>query len=162
MVVASIIGILAATLFASFEEGRQQSRDRVRMAELKELQLGVELYKAQNGVYPDQGCGTPGSQWAGSGPHSGWGVSCTPYIIGLVPNFIPDLPSDPNQEEEPNKGFIYMTNSSRTAYKIIVYDSVENQLVTSNDDEFSRYPSQCGYAVQSDEYAVYSAGAECW
>ena len=39
MVVVAIIGIITAVLFVSFDEGRKQSRDKVRMAELKELQL---------------------------------------------------------------------------------------------------------------------------
>jgi len=166
MVVVAIIGILAAVLFASFDEGRKQSRDKVRMAELKELQLAVELYKAQYGFYPAQGCGTPGAQYAGPGPQTGAGfASCDRYITGLTPDFIADLPLDPNQESDNNEGFVYKSDGSK--YKILILRSVESNLVTSLSDEFARCPRDCGSAYcsatpQTNVYAVYSAGAECW
>ena len=171
MVVVAIIGILAATLFASFEEGRQQSRDKVRKAELKELQLAVELYKAQNGMYPARGCGeTTDGVWTGPGAQDSsggsQGTSCNDYITGLTPSFVADLPLDPSKEQDTGKGFMYRTNSTRSAYKIMVRGSVENQLVTSFGDEYARCPSSgtnCSTvtAVQ-DTYAVYSSGAETW
>ncbi len=171
MVVASIIGILAATLFASFEEGRQQSRDKVRKAELKELQLAVELYKAQNGVYPERGCGETGNGvWTGPGGQdtsgSNAGTSCNDYISGLTPSYIADLPLDPSREQDTGKGYMYLTNASRSAYKIMVRGSIENELVTSFGDEYARCPSSgtnCSTvtAIQ-DTYAVYSVGAETW
>jgi prepilin-type N-terminal cleavage/methylation domain-containing protein len=164
MVVASIIGILAAVLFVSFEEGRKQSRDKVRMAELKEVQLAIELYKAQNGRYPAAGCSADVNLWVGPGPVSSWGSQCEDYISGLAPQFIPDLPKDPNQEYELDKGFKYRTDTNGTMYKVIVHNSVETQFVTSQSDEFSRIPESCGISTGNlftAQYAVYSTGFEC-
>ena len=48
LVVIAIIAILAAVLLSSFDEARKSARDDARKAELKELQLALELYKAQN------------------------------------------------------------------------------------------------------------------
>jgi general secretion pathway protein G len=165
-VVVAIVGILATMLFASFEEARQQSRDKIRKSELKELQLAVELYKAQNGQYPVQGCGIVGGYWTGPGPVGSWGVACDEYIVGLTPSFIAELPTDPNREQETDHGYFYITDATQSAYKIMVYGSVENQLVTSFTDEFSRCPStgtNClTAATNAGVYAVYSAGAESW
>ena len=166
MVVISIIGILSAVLYANFSDARAQSRDKVRMSALKEVQLALEFYKAQNGVYPAQGCGTPGSNWAGKGPHSAtWGAPCDMYITGLVPDFISSLPTDPTSEYVDNKGYLYMTNTSRTAYKLLAHNVVEKLLITSLSDEFARCPSAAGSCTTSifpTTYAVYSAGAETW
>lgn len=165
LIVVAIIGILTAILVANYNDARKNSRDKIRKSDLKTLQLSLELYKAQNGQYPSQGCGTNGSQWAGPGPHSaGWGASCEQYINGLVPDYIPVLPEDPNQEDIDNTGMLYMTDASRQSYKVLVHMSVESNLVTTFSDEFSRWPSaSCGQtSPQSNVYAVYSAGAECW
>ncbi len=167
MVVIAIIGILSTILYASFDVAKSQSRDKVRMASLKELQLAIELYKAQNGVFPPQGCGTPGSIWAGPGPQPASGATCDNYISGLAPDFLPALPRDPSQEMVNGKGFIYMTNAGGSAYKIMVHRSVESLQITSFDDKFARCPVVNGGSCPTigsiaDIYSVYSTGAESW
>lgn len=170
LVVITIIGILMSILVLNFEESRKRARDNVRKSDLKSVQLALEVYKAQNGKYPDPGCSVPpygsGGGWAGPGPISaGWGTSCTIYISGLAPDYIPALPTDPNQENDDNKGYLYTANADRSAYKLLVHFTVESDLVNSYADEFSRWPKDCGGGPlqnQNAVYAVYSAGAECW
>lgn len=165
LVVISIIGVLMAVLFASFDSARKSARDSARQSDLKELQLAIELYKSQNGEYPAQGCGST-SQWAGPGPQPGWGADCDVYILGLVPEYLPSLPTDPSSEEDTGLGFLYKTNASHTVYKALVYNSVESKLVTSYADEFARCPSSGGSCTSvaniQKTYAVYSLGAETW
>lgn len=168
IVVMAIIGILSTVLYTSFDAAREQSRDKVRMASLKELQLAIETYKAQNGVYPQEGCGNT-TTWTGPGPHSAaWGnaVHCANYIEGLVPDYISKLPTDPNEEMTDNVGFIYQVSADRSAYKALVHRSVETLMITSFDNEFSRCPvaggSCANVADNADVYGVYSAGAESW
>lgn len=170
MVVITIIGILVSILILSFNEARQNSRDNARKAALKQLQLALETYKAQNGSYPAQGCGTVGTQFAGPGPTTNSSfASCTLYIVGLSPDFIGMLPTDPNKENEDNSGFYYRTDATGSAYKVMVNKSVESQYVNDFADEFARCPSTCssGSVCNSSTpgpsiYAVYSKGAECW
>ncbi len=162
LIVVAIIGILTAILVANYNDARKNSRDKIRKSDLKSLQLAIELYKAQYGQYPAQGCGTPGASWAGPGSHPAWGATCDTYIAGLVPDFVPALPRDPNQELENGLGYLYMTNNTRTSYKVLVHGSVESHTITSVNDEFARYPASCGGTIQANSYAVYSAGAECW
>lgn len=166
LIVVAIIGILTAILVANYNDARKNSRDKIRKSELKELQLAIELYKAQNGRYPAQGCGE-GGLWAGPGTDSPavWEAQCDNYIVGLVPNFIAALPQDPNQENMTGKGFLYRTDSTGSKYKALVHNTVESLYITSASDEFSRCNNEavCAWAcAQSVVYGVYSAGAECW
>lgn len=166
LVVISIISVLMAVLFASFSSARESARDSARQSDLKELQLAIELYKSQNGEYPAQGCGTPGSSWAGPGPQPSWGANCDVYIVGLVPEYVPSLPTDPVSEQVSGEGFMYMTNAARTVYKVMVHRSVESKFITSYADEFARCPGAvpaCPSLTNiQDTYGAYSLGAENW
>jgi general secretion pathway protein G len=162
MVVVAIIGILTAIVVANYTAARQNSRDKVRKSDLKSLQLALELYRSQNdGMYPPAGCGRGNWSWTGRSAAFG---GCTDYISGLAPTFIPALPQDPGST---GHGYIYMTNG--TSYKLLAYQSVENQFVTSTADEFARCPRDfgpshpwCRSVPEANVYAVYSVGAEGW
>jgi len=160
LVVISIISILSAVIYASFGDARENSRDKVRQTSLKELALQLEVYKSQYGVYPDQGC-DDGSGWAGPGPSG-----CDEYIVGLVPEFMSELPTDPNQEAEADLGFVYRVSPKGDRYKAMVQGSVETNLVTDFNNEFARCPSAlsgpCAAGAPERTYAVYSSGAEDW
>ncbi len=164
MVVVAIIALLAAALFVNFNDARMLSRDKARMTSLKELQLSLELYKAQYGNYPAAGCTVGTSNFAGPGTATASGFSsCTLYIAGLVPDFISVLPVDQKFENDANRGFYYRSNG--TSYKLMIYNTVETSFVTAYGDEFARCPGAggaCGATVSSSTYAVYSAGAEDW
>jgi hypothetical protein len=135
------------------------------MASLKELQLAIELYKAQNGVYPTRGCGNVGDfVGPGAAPAGGGFASCDIYIAGLVPDFIPALPTDPSLENQVGKGFYYRSNG--TSYKLMLLDVVESIAITAYDEKYARCPAQTGSCAAAtppaNTYAVYSTGAEGW
>ena len=162
MVVISIIAVLSGVIYASFDDARKQARDKARMTALKELQLAVELYKAQNGTYPSS-CGGS-SDFFGPGEEMGdYYADCgDEYIQGLVPDFIDELPQDPKSESDLGMGFYYRSDGS--SYKILVQNSVEAIAVNSGD-EFYRCPGSCNTQGGEDlarTYAVYSSGAESW
>jgi prepilin-type N-terminal cleavage/methylation domain-containing protein len=52
LVVIAIIGILASIVLASLDSARKKGRDARRIADLKEVQLALELYYDANGQYP--------------------------------------------------------------------------------------------------------------
>ena len=52
LVVIAIIGILSSVVLASLNDARQKSRDAKRIADVKQLQLALELYFDSNGAYP--------------------------------------------------------------------------------------------------------------
>ena len=169
LVVISIISVLAGALYANFADARAESRDKVRKNTLLEMQVALELYKSQYGVYPEQGCGAA-TTWTGPGPHSAvWAnnIDCPEYIVGLAPTFISALPIDPGREYQNNTGYLYQVNGTRTAYKLLSYGTVESDTVDDYNHDFSRCPTtygstQCGATPESNTYAVYSFGAEDW
>lgn len=181
VVVTSIIAILAGAALMSFNDARTQARDDIRMSQLEQLRLALELYKSEYGQYPAAGC-TAGTSWVGPGtfdpdPDFSWGASCDEYIVGLVPDFLPRLPLDPLRSLEDSShviGIMYRTNPERTMYKVIFRNTVEVQKVQSYNDPFARCPRQfvsgqpaCQPAdikqgIGVEQYAVYSPGAEAW
>lgn len=52
LVVIAIIGILSSIVLASLNSARKKGRDARRIADVKQLQLALELYYDANGVYP--------------------------------------------------------------------------------------------------------------
>lgn len=164
MVVMSVIGILSSIVYANFGNGRAIARDDARKSALKSMQVAIELYKNQYGVYPPQGCGVDPT-WAGPGPQPAYGCTVDTYVVGLVPEFIAALPTDPSSESTSGLGYLY--RSTGTDYKLMVHNSVEQKLVTSYDDEFARCPQSygspnCPAAPMPRVYAVYSPGAVGW
>ena len=168
LVVIGIIAVLSSILYANFNEARMSARDKARMTTLKEVQLALELYKAQYGEYPLAGCSA--SEFAGPGAASDNGFTkCDGnYIVGLVPEFISVLPLDPVSENEEDRGYYYRSDGSR--YKFMSYGSVEVNTVNDFGHEFARCPSESGQhcnltsknGLFSNTYAVYSVEAELW
>lgn len=70
LVVIAIIGVLSSVVLASLNTSRQKGRDARRIADVKQLQLALELYYDQNGVYP---------------PALTSAALVTPGYIGLIP-----------------------------------------------------------------------------
>lgn len=70
LVVIAIIGILASVVLASLNSARKKSRDARRVADVKQIQLALELYFDANNTYPDT-------------------------TAGLAPTYIATVPLDP-------------------------------------------------------------------
>lgn len=52
LVVIAIIGVLASVVLASLNSARRKSRDARRIADIKQIQLALELFFDSNGGYP--------------------------------------------------------------------------------------------------------------
>ena len=52
MIVVAIIGILASVVLASLKTARTKARDTRRIADIKQIQLALELYFDANRAYP--------------------------------------------------------------------------------------------------------------
>lgn len=53
LVVIAIIGLLSSIVLASLNNARRKSRDARRIADIKQIQVGLELYFDDHGEYPD-------------------------------------------------------------------------------------------------------------
>ncbi len=96
LVVIAIIGILSSIVLASLNTARQKGRDTRRLADVKQIQLALELYYDANGGYPNaistSTLVTPGyissvpthpsNHAAYSYAGLGSGVTCSKYHLG--------------------------------------------------------------------------------
>lgn len=71
LVVIAIIGILSSIVLASLNTARLKSRDARRVADLKQIQLAMQLYYDANSSYP------------------------TSTLDSLTPTYIATIPTDP-------------------------------------------------------------------
>lgn len=71
LVVIAIIGVLATIVLVSLSSARQKGRDAKRIADVKQLQLALELYYDASSTYPAA-------------------------LANLAPDYIPSEPKDPS------------------------------------------------------------------
>jgi len=172
LVVITIIGILSSILYASFGGARDEARNKSIQAEIKEVQLALELYKAQYGQYPatpSGACSTPVGATAKKANSTN--ASCTSgYIESLVPDYISVLPSH-ELSANPSCNISYQVANDGSWYKLTAERCHAGATVASEGvqagDEFARCLISCGAACDPtdidfyESYAVYSAGGEC-
>ena len=185
LVVLAIIGILLSAISFNFTSSRVKSENRAFMAEFKQVQLAMELYKSQYGEYPPvvdssstAGC-TNDSNTAAGTVHTAVSDASTycrvPILIsGLVPDFIEQLPA---AEDAPTSDCViryYVDADTHARYKLMAERCIGAGEVIGPDHEFAYVGSNCDgtqdgakeYDAGNDLYtssiAVYSAGAECY
>jgi len=175
LVVISIIGILSSILYANFNSARVDAKNKAFKSSLKEVQLALEVYKSQNGKYPDN-----------SNLHN--------LGIQLVPQFIAALPSSANSANGSACTISYTADTTVGSigswYKLKAVNchggatsvtSGGNTVIEGGvtvGDEFALCPKSCGAcgsgsnpptndddyrktAAFYNSYAVYSFGGEC-
>ncbi|KKU88007.1 hypothetical protein A3A64_00020 [Candidatus Gottesmanbacteria bacterium RIFCSPLOWO2_01_FULL_48_11] len=81
LVAATILAVLAAIGLVSYGKINQRSRDSKRKSDVEQLRSALEMYRLDNGYYPNTGTGN----WTDTS-----GLS-TP----LVSTYMPAIPSDP-------------------------------------------------------------------
>ncbi|MCU0678022.1 MAG: type II secretion system GspH family protein [Candidatus Pacebacteria bacterium] len=122
MVVVTIMGILAVIVYANFGAGNAKTRDAKRQGDLRILQTAIAQYKQEFGRYPVAGTDTNGDGFSSESETSN-------YIVGLTPDFIVRLPSDPLRGTQ--AGFSYRTNANGTVFKLMISGTVEAEVVDS-------------------------------
>lgn len=88
LVVIAIIGILASIVLASLSSARAKGRDARRVADLKQLQVAMELYYSSNGHYPIAAAAATAYN-VGDGTN---GLNAK----GLTSSYIASIPNDPS------------------------------------------------------------------
>lgn len=129
LVVVTVVSLLTIVVTYSIQEQGASTRDAQRQADLRNLQNAIELYKQRYGRYPEA-CDGRVESWAGE---PGTNFACpgddAEYIVGLVPEFIRSLPTDP-QRNGPNSGYVYATNAAGSVYIVKARRTVESEEVT--------------------------------
>jgi prepilin-type N-terminal cleavage/methylation domain-containing protein len=171
LVTIAIIAILASIIFASFGDARDSSRNKAMIIELKEVQLALGTYRAQNDSFPLPADGACRNTDAGAIYASDSG--CTGlYIDGLVPEFISELPLSTGSANE-NCDIEYRTANDGTWYKLTAINCLEGVDITTGvgpEEPLARCAISCSQSsapcdpTSSDYYqsfAVYSLGGQC-
>ena len=109
LIVVTILAMLAGILVPVLEDSQKSARDARRSADLKTVQVALEAYKRENGVYP-----STGGSWQGDAPsYGGFGYDASGYIPDLVPTFIQALPKDPDSSiPVADRGYFYRSNGA--------------------------------------------------
>ncbi len=98
LVVIAIIGVLASVVLASLNSARLKSRDARRIADIKQIQLALELYyDANNQSYP---VGT-------------YSAIVTGGSAALAPAYMPSVPNDPSTSA--TAPYVYQSLASNAA-----------------------------------------------
>ena len=133
LVVIAIIGILSSVVLASLNTARGKARDAKRKAELKQLQLALELYFDSNNGYP-----STGGAWYSSEPGDAVTNNGGNYIPGLTPTYISVLARDPRGGASaivpPCAGWkaAYLYRSDGTNYKLLSHCAPDNPWTSSD------------------------------
>ena len=112
LIVIVVIGILAAITIVAFNGVQARAKDSTRSNDLTAIQKALELYKTDNGTYPNA-TANPGT--------SGWEVSTDvagTFIEALKP-YMNTVPTDP-------------VNTSATAYWYYFYAPTHAVAVSTN------------------------------
>ena len=180
LVVIAIISILSAVLFVNFGDARTDARNKSFQAELKEMQLAVELYRSQFGRYPEAGNSGPSpcdDATLATSDGCEFSTVTYPFIEGLRPDFIAELLTH-NESENTSCDVEYQTDVDGTWYKLTGINCVAGAESAAEgigvDTEFARCPSSCGtcsgdtynssYVASAAFYesvSVYSIGGQC-
>lgn len=90
LVTTIIIGVLAGILMVSYVAAGRFIRDARRKKDLANVQAALEFYKSQHHEYPDASTCGSGGGWS-------WPECMTPWIPGLSPTYMGEMPRDPKQ-----------------------------------------------------------------
>lgn len=151
LVVIAIIGILASVVLASLNSARGKARDAKRFADLKQLQLAVELYYDDNGHYPIilsyiYPAHVPPQD-------EGW----TTTFTALMAPYLSPLPVDPS-------GYPYLYSSTNGGQKYGIATEVESEsnYIKSNNDGGFYNNNQYYYELGSSPVACFQSGIDWW
>lgn len=155
LIVIAIIGILSGFAMVSVQGNLQKARNAQRRNDLKQIQTALQAYYNDHGQYPVVGTWQGATAFYGNTNTTSTGLS-TDWIPGLVPQYLPRLPIDPQNgkgntsrnvnvdcqgtnagacQQCPNNPTwnTYLYYSNGTDYKLLAHCSPEGPLNSSND-----------------------------
>jgi prepilin-type N-terminal cleavage/methylation domain-containing protein len=136
LVVVAVIGLLASLILVGLSDFRTRGRDTRRIADIKEVQNGLEVYYMKNGAYPT---GT------------GWSV-LEDEEDGLPAVGINQIPNDPTA---PSRTYYYGSEDGQHyVIGVEIEDPDSNTALLEKDVDGNKYGVDCGTATQDTIYCV--------
>lgn len=110
LVTISIIAIIAAVGLATYSTSQQKSRDAKRKADLKQIQVALEMCRSETGSYPNS---------------LGTSISCgTPSVV-----YMSEVPAEPNTDTP----YDYNYNAADNTYELCATEAeLEETICYSN------------------------------
>ncbi len=125
LVVIAIIGILLALIGSNFQDARVQTRDAKRKSDLESIRSALELFKSDNGYYPNNSA-----------------------YSSLTPNYINKLPNDPSGGSYTYRADPATCDGGGKCYKYILGAFLENNPPNNCTVTLSCSPlGSCNYCV---------------
>ena len=146
LIVVTILALLAGVLVPVLQEGQQTARDSRRMQDLRTVQSALADFFRAEGEYPDTS-----DEWQNDNDD---GYGAAGYIPGLVPDYLPALPRDPDNQY-PTATAHYMYRSDGTDYKFVLNGTPED--ADSFAEGFPFYDPE-----RADSWMVCTPGAYNW
>ncbi|MGB0685063.1 MAG: type II secretion system protein [Planctomycetota bacterium] len=116
LIVVTILAMLAGILVPVLETEAATARDARRASDLKSVASALAHYYQDNRAYPDTS-----DVWQGdAGSVGSFGYDATGYIPGLVPDYLPFLPKDPDPQFPSATDRGYMYRSDGHDYKFVI------------------------------------------
>src|SRR3989338_3620508 len=148
LVVVAIIGVLASIVLVGLGGARRQGGDAKRIAELRQIQTGLELYFTKCGAYP--GGASTGSCHT-TDPASWADLQRTLIDAGIGVSTVPD------DSAAPTKNYYYAVRSDRQAYVLGTKLSVDNAALQSDyDGSLAGYASTGSFDCAADTAPNYT------
>jgi prepilin-type N-terminal cleavage/methylation domain-containing protein len=166
LVVIAIIGLLSSVVLASLNTARSKARNAKRLSDLHQITNALEMYYDANGTYPvvtantDTNWRSECATWGGYAPSS--------VIPGLVPTYLPSMPSDPSMDSaaQPYSTSCYLYRSNGSDYAILDHASPDipytsrPTLIDPTRDSGSDICAVDGTTIWS--WKVSTPGGRCW
>jgi len=118
LVVIAIIGLLSSIILANLNTARNKGYDAQRVSNMRSIQTALEMYRNDHIGYP-----VPSGGFGWSSQCPAWGGKTPNNVIpGLVPNYLPRMPKDPQMNAGANTScYIYLSNG--VDYKLLFHNS---------------------------------------
>ena len=127
LIVVTVLTLLTGILLPILEQETLRARDGRRAGDLRSVASALATYKSVTGSFPDTG-----DEWRGdSAPFGNYGYDESGYIPGIVPDFLPYLPKDPNPAYPNATGAGYMYRSDGQDFKFVI-SATPSTYLTSN------------------------------
>ncbi|MDP2855678.1 MAG: type II secretion system protein [bacterium] len=143
LIVVSIIGILSALILVGLSQFRLRGRDARRIADLKQVQNGLEIYYTRNSAYPDVSGGTAVLNWA----------ALTAAITGAGVG-LNQLPQDPLATADNGVSYYYQDcNLSQNYVVAATLEDTNNQAL--KDSAQGSSAGSCEFGIECGAAGVY-------
>jgi general secretion pathway protein G len=141
LVTTIIIGVMTAVIIVSYSSASKSTRDSRRKKDLGNIQAALEIYKIQNGEYPDSSACVSGGGWT-------WPSCVAPlWIPDLDETYIPTIPVDPKNSANgfignstpnpPDYTYNYQRLTTTTYYLITRLENDEDPTVNGEEYGFT-------------------------